>query len=83
VRKIEKCVLSCATVTMGTTILLVTLGVKQLEAFYLIFIIEFLIILELLTPFKKIRGRKMNAIVIGLFCGFVYVVILRVIEILR
>ena len=83
VRMIERCVLLYATVTLGSAILLGVLGVTQLEIFYLIFVIEFLVLLELLTPFKRSLARRMSALAFGLFVGFVYMVALRVIEILR
>ena len=83
VRMIERCVLLYATVTLGSAILLGVLGVTQLEIFYLIFVIEFLVLLELLTPFKRSLARMMSALAFGLFMGFVYIVALRVIEILR
>jgi len=50
---------------------------------YSVFVIEFLVLLELLTSFKRSLARRMNVVGFGLFLGFIYVVILRVIDILR
>jgi len=83
VRAIERCILAYAAVTLGTAILLEALSVAQLEVFYLVFIIEFLVLLEFLTSFRRTLAKKMNAVAFGLFLGFIYVVILRVMEILR
>ena len=80
---IEKCVLFYAGITLGTAILLGALSVTQLEILYLVFVIEFLVLLELLTPFRRSLARRMNAVAFGLFLGFIYIVIMRVIEILR
>jgi len=83
VRAIERCVLIYATITLVTAILLGALSITQLEVFYLVFVIEFLVLLELLTPFRRSLAKRMNAVACGLFLGFIYVVVLRVIEILR
>jgi len=80
---IERCVLVYGAVTLGTAILLGALSVTQLEVFYSVFVIEFLVLLELLTSFRRSLARRMNAVAFGLFLGFIYVVFLRVIEILR
>ena len=82
-RAIERCVLIYATIAFGTAILLGVLSVTQLEVFYLVFVIEFLVLLELLTPFRRSPARRMDAVAFGLFVGFVYIVALRVAEILR
>ena len=82
-RATERCVLIYAAVTFGTAILLGALSVTQLEVFYSVFVIEFLVLLELLTSFRRSLARRMNAVAFGLFLGFIYVVFLRVIEILR
>ena len=83
VRMIEKCVLFYAAITLGTAILLGAQSVTQLEVLYSVFVIEFLVLLELLTSFKRSLARRMNVVGFGLFLGFIYVVILRVIDILR
>ena len=80
---IEKCVLFYAAITFGTAILLGALSVTELEVLYSVFVMEFLVLLELLTSFRRTLARRMNALAFGLFLGFIYVVILRVIEILR
>jgi len=80
---IERYVLFYAAMTLGTGILLGGLGIRQLEVFYLVFVIEFFVLLELSTPFKRSLARRMSAVAFGLFLGFIYVVVLRVIEILR
>ena len=82
-RAIERCVLIYAAVALGTAILFGALSVTGLEVLYLVFVIEFLVLLELLISFKRSLARRMNAVAFGLFLGFIYVVILRVIEILR
>jgi len=83
VRATERCVLIYAAVTLGTSILLGALSVTQLEVFYLIFVIEFLVLLELMTSLRRTLAKRLNAVAFGLFLGFVYVVFLRVVEILR
>jgi len=80
---IEKCVLFYAAIILGTAILLGVLSVTQLEVLYSVFVLEFLVLLELLTSFKRSLAKRMNVVAFGLFLGFTYVVILRVIEILR
>jgi len=83
VQATERCILIYAAITLGTAIFLAALSVTQLEVFYLVFVIEFLVLLELLTSFKRSLARRMNAVAFGLFVGFIYVVALKVIEILR
>jgi len=80
---IERCFLLYAAMTLGTSILLGAIGVTQLEVFYSIFTIEFLTLLELLTSFRRSLAARMNAIALGFFVGFIYIVALRVIEIVR
>jgi len=80
---IERCVLLYAAIMFGTAIVLGVLSVTQLEVVYSVFVLEFLVLLELLTSFKRSLGKRMNVVAFGLFLGFIYVVVLRVIEILR
>ena len=82
-RMIEKCILFYAAITFGTVVLLGALSITQLEILYSVFVIEFLVLLQLLTSFKRSLARRMNAVAFGLFMGFIYVVALRVMEILR
>ena len=72
-----------AAITFGTVVLLGALSITQLEILYSVFVIEFLVLLQLLTSFKRSLARRMNAVAFGLFMGFIYVVALRVMEILR
>ncbi len=80
---IEKFVLLYAALILGTANLVAALGATQLEVYYSIFVIELLVLLELLTPFKKSLAKKMNPIAFGVFVGFIYIVAIRIIEILR
>lgn len=82
-RMIERHIFFYAVLTQASAIILAAIGVTQLEVFYSIFTIEFLVLLELLTPFKRSLAGRMGNVAVSLFAGFVYIVALRVISILK
>jgi hypothetical protein len=59
------------------------LGVQALEIYYSLFLIEFLVLLELMGPFKRSLTTRMQPLVFAFLLGFGYIVAQRVLEILR
>lgn len=69
---------------LGTILVLTALGALSLSIFFVLSLIGLLVVIELTAPFAvtpRWRARLRWVILIGL-CGFVYVVIRRIVEIL-
>jgi hypothetical protein len=73
--------LYAAAVTL-TALILSLLSVQALEIYYSVYLIEFLVLLELIGPFKKSMNTLLQPLVLAFLLGFAYIVIQRVLEIL-
>lgn len=75
-------ILIIAFLLLLTTVILVALGQNSLDIFYIIYIIEALIVTELYVYFNTKARRGLNLVSAILFGGFLFIVSLEVIRIL-
>jgi hypothetical protein len=82
-RLIERYVLFYAVAVMLSGLLLMGIGVVQVEVYYAVYLIEFLVGLELVSSLRRTLTANLRPIVLVFLVGFLYTVAERIIEILR
>ena len=82
-RLVERYVLSYALAIVLSGLFLMVIGVSELEIYYAVYLIEFLVSLELVASFRRSLGRDLRPIVIVFLFGFAYTVAQRILQILR
>ncbi len=75
-------ILSYAVAVIVTATLLGGLNVQILEIYYSLYLIEFLVLVELIAPIKSSLTRRAGPVVIAFFIGFMFIVAQRVLLIL-
>jgi hypothetical protein len=78
----DRFILTFAVAVFVTATLLSLLGVATLEVYYSLYLIEFLLLLELMGPYKRSLTAIMQPLAFAFLLGFVYIVAQRVLEIL-
>jgi hypothetical protein len=63
-------------------LLLMAIGVQEIEVYYAVYLIEFLVAMELVVSFRRSLGRSLGPIVLVFLLGFAYIVVQRVLQIL-
>ena len=81
-RLVERYVLSYALAIVLSGLLLMAIGVREIEIYYAVYLIEFLVALELVASFRRSLGRNLRPIIIVFLFGFAYTVAQRIIQIL-
>ena len=81
-RLVERYVLSYALAIVLSGLLLMAIGVREIEIYYAVYLIEFLVALELVASFRRSLGRNLRPIIIVFLLGFAYTVAQRIIQIL-
>ena len=81
-RLIEKYVFAYALAILLSGLLLVGIGVQQIEIYYAVYLIEFLVATELVASFRKSLERNLRPLILVFLAGFLYTVIERIIQIL-
>ena len=76
----QRFILTYTVMVFGTAGIMSVLKVQQLEVYYSLYVIEFLVLLELFGTYKKIFSREWRPVAIALFLGFVYVIGWKVIQ---
>jgi len=75
-------ILIITTLLLLTTVILVALGQKQLENFYIAYIVEAIIVTEIYVHFNARARRGLNRVNSLLFVGFLVILSSQVIKIL-
>jgi hypothetical protein len=75
-------VLSYALAIVVSGLLLMVMGIREIEIYYAVYLIEFLVSLELVGSFRRSFGRDLRPIVMVFFLGFAYTVAQRILQIL-
>jgi hypothetical protein len=75
-------VLSYALAIVVSGLLLMVVGVGEIEIYYAVYLIEFLVSLELVGSFRRSLGRDLRPIIIVFLLGFAYTVAQRILQIL-
>jgi len=81
-RLVERYVLSYALVIVISGLLLMVMGIREIEIYYAVYSIEFLVSLELVASFRRSFGRDLRPIVMVFLLGFAYTVAQRILQIL-
>jgi len=81
-RLVDRYVLSYALVIILSGLSLMVVGVREIEIYYAVYLIEFLVALELVASFRRSLGRNLRPIIIVFLFGFAYIVVQRILQIL-
>jgi uncharacterized membrane protein len=81
-RLVERYVLSYALAIVVSGLLLMVMGIREIEIYYVVYLIEFLVSLELVASFRRSLGRNLRPIIIVFLFGFAYTVAQRMLQIL-
>jgi hypothetical protein len=81
-RLVERYVLSYALAIVVSGLLLMVIGIREIEIYYAVYLIEFLMSLELVASFRRSLGRNLRPIIIVFLFGFAYTVTQRILQIL-
>jgi hypothetical protein len=81
-RLVERYVLSYALAIVVSGLLLMVIGIREIEIYYAVYLIEFLVSLELVASFRRSLGRNLRPIIIVFLFGFAYTVAQRILQIL-
>jgi hypothetical protein len=81
-RLVERYVLSYALAIVVSGLLLMVVGVGEIEIYYAVYLIEFLISLELVASFRRSLGRDLRPIIMVFLLGFAYTIAQRILQIL-
>ncbi len=75
-------ILSYSVAVFGTGILLGALNVQLLEVYYSLYLVEFLVLIELMASVKSSLTIRVQPLAIAFFLGFMYIVAQRILLIL-
>jgi hypothetical protein len=81
-RLVERYVLSYALAIILSGLFLMVIGTREIEIYYAVYLIEFLVSLELVASFRRSLGRNLRPIIIVFLFGFAYTVAQRILQIL-
>ena len=81
-RLVERYVLFYALAIVLSGLLLMVIGVREIGIYYAVYLIEFLVALELVASFRRSLGRDLRPIIVVFLFGFAYTVAQRIIQIL-
>jgi len=81
-RLAEKFIFLYSLAILLSGLLLIGIGVEQIEVFYAVYLIEFLIATELVASFRKSLERNLRPFIFVFLAGFLYTVVERILQIL-
>ena len=81
-RLAEKYIFFYALAILLSGLLLMGIGVEEIEVYYAVYLIEFLIAIELVAPFRQSLQRNLRPFIIVFLAGFLYIVVERILQIL-
>jgi hypothetical protein len=79
---LEQYVMIYGIVILLSALLLMVVGVEQIEVYYAVYAIEFIVTMELVGSFRRSLGRNLRPVVVMFVLGFIYVIVQRILEIL-
>lgn len=71
-----------ATTILLSGLLLMAVGVQETEIYYAVYLIEFLVAVELVGSFRHSLEKQLRPIILVFLLGFGYVVVQRILQIL-
>lgn len=78
----DRFIITYAIAVFATAFIVSLLSNQALEIYYSLYLIEFLVLLELIGPFKRSLTTGTQPLVLAFLLGFAYIIVQRVIEIL-
>ncbi len=81
-RLVDRYVASYAVTILVSGLLLMIAGVRTIEVYYAVYLIEFLVAMELVASFRESLGRTLRPVVLAFLLGFAYIVLHRIFRIL-
>jgi len=81
-RLVERYVLSYALAIILSGLFLMVIGIREIGIYYAVYLIEFLVSLELVASFRRSLGRDLRPIIIVFLLGFAYTIAQRILQIL-
>ena len=81
-RLVEKYVFFYAAAILLSGLLLMAIGVQQIEIYYAVYLIEFLVAIELAASLRRSLTRHLRPIILVFLLGFLYIVAQRILQIL-
>jgi hypothetical protein len=81
-RLVERYVAFYGVAILVSGLLLMAIGVQGMEVYYAVYLIEFLVAMELVVSFRRSLGRRLGPIILVFLLGFAYIVVQRILQIL-
>jgi len=81
-RLVERYILFYAVMILLSGLALMAFGVEQIEVYYAVYWIEFLVAVDLVASFRRSLERRLRPIILIFLLGLIYTVAQRIIQIL-
>lgn len=81
-RLVEKYIFFYAVATLLSGLVLMAIDVQQIEIYYAVYLIEFLVTIELAASLRRSLAKHLRPIILVFLLGFLYTVAQRIIQIL-
>ena len=81
-RLVEEFIALYGIAILVSALLLVAAGVQQIEVYYAVYLIEYLVAVEVVGSFRRSLERNLRPVIVMFVLGFVYVVAQRILQIL-
>ena len=81
-RLLEQYVVFYGIAILLSALLLMVAGVEQIEVYYAVYLIEFLVTVELVASLRRSLERNLRPVIVMFLLGFIYVVAQRILQIL-
>jgi hypothetical protein len=81
-RLVERYVALYGAAILVSGLLLMAMGVQEIGVYYAVYLIEFLVAMELIVSFRRSLGRSLRPIILVFLSGFLYIVVQKILLIL-
>ena len=81
-RLLEQYVVFYGIAILLSALVLMVAGVGRIEVYYAVYLIEFLVTMELVGSFRRSLERNLRPVVVMFLLGFIYVLAQRILQIL-
>jgi len=80
---VERYILFYALAIVLSGLFLMVIGIDEIAIYYAVYLVEFLVALELVASFRQSLGRDLRPMIAVFLFGFAYTVAQRILQILR
>jgi len=81
-RLLEQYVVFYGIAILLSALVLMVAGVGQIEVYYAVYLVEFLVTMELVGSFRRSLERNLRPVIVMFLLGFIYVLAQRILQIL-